>query len=89
MNLDARFAPYKVPAAAAQPDRWIALTVVDETLSAAERRFGAAADGQLLDRYALEAAIDLLSSPTRIIDFIPDLALRRVSDRVAAKEFGQ
>jgi hypothetical protein len=70
--------------AAVPSDRWVALSVVDETLSAAERRFGRMVEGQLLDRYALEAAIDLLSSPARIVDFIPDLAVRRVRDRVAA-----
>jgi hypothetical protein len=65
-------------------DRWVALSVVDETLSAAERRFGRKVEGQLLDRYALEAAIELLSSPARIVDFIPDLAVREVQDPVAA-----
>ena len=53
-------------------------------LSAAERRFGTVVEGQLLDRYALEAAIDLLSAPTRLVDFVPDLALRQVRDRVVA-----
>jgi hypothetical protein len=72
------------PRAAAASDRWVALSVVDETLSAAERRFGKMIEGQLLDRYALEAAIDLLSSPSRIVEFIPDLAVRQVQDRVAA-----
>ena len=57
-------------------DRWVVLSVVDETLSAAERRFGTVVEGQLLDRYALEAAIELLSSPTRVAEFLPDPALR-------------
>jgi hypothetical protein len=70
--------------AAVGSDRWVALSVVDETLSAAERRFGRVVEGQLLDRFALEAAIDLLSSPSRIVEFIPDLAVRQVQDRVAA-----
>ena len=84
MKLDSRFAPYHAQTASPHTDRWIALSVVDETLSAAERRFGTAVEGQLLDRYALEAAIELLSSPARIVDYIPDLALRRVGDLVAA-----
>jgi hypothetical protein len=53
------------------------LTVVDETLSAVERRFGSTLEGQLLDRFALEAAIDLLSSPARVVDVLPGLAHRR------------
>ncbi len=72
------------PRTAVASDRWVALSVVDETLSAAERRFGRVVEGQLLDRFALEAAIDLLSSPARIVDFIPDLAVRQVQDRLAA-----
>jgi hypothetical protein len=72
------------PRAAVTSDRWVALSIVDETLSKAERRFGKAVEGQLLDRYALEAAIDLLSSPLRIVEFIPDPAVRQVQDRVAA-----
>jgi hypothetical protein len=69
-------------AEAPQIDRWIALTAVEETLSAAERRFGSTVDGTLLDRYALEAVIDLLNSPSRITEFFPELALRKVHDRV-------
>jgi hypothetical protein len=68
---------------AATPDRWVTLSVVDETLSATERRFGRVVEGQVLDRFALEAAIDLLSSPSRIIDAMPDLAVRRMHERIA------
>jgi hypothetical protein len=66
-------------------DKWVTLWVMDETLSTAERSFGRTVEGRLLDRYALEAAIHLLSSPARVIDFMPELAVRRVRDRVAAE----
>jgi hypothetical protein len=65
-------------------DRWAALTVVEETLSATERRFGSTVDGTLLDRYALEAVIELLNSPARVTEFFADLAMRTVGDRFAA-----
>ena len=68
----------------APSDRWVVLSVVGDTLSAAERRFGKVVEGQLLDRYALEAAIDLLSSPSRVVEFMPEPAVRQVHDRVTA-----
>jgi hypothetical protein len=78
--------PPEAPAAATSAgDKWISLWVMDETLSPAERSFGQTPEGRLLDRYALEAAIHLLSSPARITDHMPELAVRRVRDRVAAE----
>jgi hypothetical protein len=69
---------------APEVDRWVALTAVEETLSATERRFGSTVDGPLLDRYALEAVIDLLNTPARVTDFFSDLAMRDVHDRIDA-----
>jgi len=84
MKIEARSGVADNRAGASLPsDRWVVLSVVDESLSAAERRFGNVVEGQVLDRYALEAAIDLLSLPTRLVDFVPDLTLRQVRDRVA------
>jgi hypothetical protein len=65
-------------------DRWAALAAVEEMLSGAERRFGSSGDGVLLDRYALEAVIDLLNSPARVTEFFPELSPRTVCDRVDA-----
>jgi hypothetical protein len=66
---------------ATRGDRWIDLSVVDDALSAAERAFGRTTDGRLLDRYALETAIDLLSAPARVADLGSDPAARRGRDR--------
>jgi hypothetical protein len=50
-------------------------------LDPAERTFGRRADGTLLERYALEAAIDILSRPSpRLSTDLPDLARRQVRD---------
>jgi hypothetical protein len=85
MNLEHRFVPYQTQALALRTDRWIALPTVDTSLSSDGQR-GSAANGQLLDRSALEAAVELLSSPARVVDFIADLAPRPARDRAAGKE---
>lgn len=55
--------------------------LAEVVLDRAERTFGRRADGTLLERYALEAAIDVLSRPApRLAAYLPDLALRRVRD---------
>jgi hypothetical protein len=53
-------------------DGELAFALVAETMSHAERTFGSPTHGRLLDRYALEAAIELLSRPARVVDFVPD-----------------
>ncbi len=80
------------PCAVAAPPRF---TIVDVTLAAppthieladvvrdrAERTFGQRADPMLLERYARDAARDVLSvASPRLYTFLPDLALREVRD---------
>jgi hypothetical protein len=65
-------------------DRELAFALVGETMSEAERAFGNKSNGALLERYALEAAIDLLSRPAKVLDFLPALALREVRKAYAA-----
>jgi hypothetical protein len=67
-------------------DRWLALSVVEVALSGTERAFGRTVDGRLLDRYALEAAIELLSAPARVTYAGPDSAARRAGDRTGQPE---
>jgi hypothetical protein len=46
-----------------QVDRWAGLSFVADVLPERERAFGTAGEGRLLDRYALEALIHLISAP--------------------------
>jgi hypothetical protein len=64
-------------------DRELAFALVAESMSEADRAFGHATDGRLLERYALESAIDLLSRPARVLDFMPALAVREVRHSLA------
>jgi hypothetical protein len=66
-------------------DRELAFALVAESVSEADRTFGHATDGRLLERYALEAAIDLLSRPAKVLDFMPALAVREVRQSLAAR----
>lgn len=55
--------------------------LADVVLDRAERAFAARTDGTLLERYALEAAIDVLSTPdARVYNYLPELAMREVRD---------
>jgi hypothetical protein len=71
-------------AEASRADRWLALAGGEETRSDVERAFGSIVDATVLDRYALEAAIELLNTPARVIDFFSDLTMRERHDRVVA-----
>jgi hypothetical protein len=64
-------------------DRELAFALLAESMPEADRAFGHAADGRLLERYALEVAIDLLSRPARVLDFMPALAVREVRHSLA------
>lgn len=66
-------------------DRELAFALVAESVSEADRAFGHTTDGRLLERYALEAAIDLLSRPAKVLDFMPALAVREVRQSLAAR----
>jgi hypothetical protein len=66
-------------------DRDLAFSLVAETMAEAERAFGQKTDGALLERYALEAAIDLLSRPAKVHDFLPELAIHAARQAQSAR----
>ena len=65
-------------------ERELAFALVAETMSEAERAFGHTTEGRMLERFALEAAIDLLSRPAKVLDFLPNLAVRVARQSLAA-----
>jgi hypothetical protein len=66
-------------------DRDLAFALVAESMTETERAFGSASDGGMLERYALEAVIDLLSRPARVRDFLPELVVREVRQSLAER----
>lgn len=66
-------------------DRDVAFGLIAETMSHAERAFGSTTHGHLLERYALEAATDLLSRPATVLDFAPELAVHDARRSHAAR----
>jgi hypothetical protein len=57
-------------------DRELALALMAETPNEAQRMCARQTDGRILDRYAQEAAIELLSRPAKVLDYLPALARR-------------
>jgi hypothetical protein len=78
-ELDLRFAE------GAGVDRALAFALVAESMSEADRAFGHATDGRMLERYALEAAIELLSRPAKVLNFMPALAVHDVGHSLASR----
>jgi hypothetical protein len=66
-------------------DRELALALVAEALSEVRRTCGRQYDARLLEGYALEAAIALLSRPAKVLDDLPQFAARRVRDSLARR----
>jgi hypothetical protein len=66
-------------------DRDIALALVAETVSELQRMCGRQFDAQILERYALEVAIELLCRPFKVLDYLPQLAARQVRESLALR----
>jgi hypothetical protein len=66
-------------------ERELAFALVAESMSEADRAFGHATDGRMLERYALEVAIDLLSRPSKVLELMPGLAVHEVGQSLAGR----
>jgi Protein of unknown function (DUF3562) len=66
-------------------DRELARALAADTVGEVRRTCGRQYDARLLERYALEAAIELLSRPAKVLDYLPQFAARRVREALTLR----